>query len=180
MSGGRLARQLAPALLMLFAAATVQADPWLAPGDEGLRSDIQLLADAGILRGPITTWPMSWPDVARDALGADSSGLDEATADALLRVQRLSRAASTRGYAGSGIRVAGSVEPTNLRQFADSPREEGEIGLRASWLTDHLALNLQGAYVVDPEDNKKFRADGSYLGVNIGNFMISAGLMERW
>ena len=34
------------------------ADPWLAPGDEGLRSDIQLLADAGILRGPVTTWPL--------------------------------------------------------------------------------------------------------------------------
>ena len=44
-----------------------------------LRSDIQLLADAGILRGPVTTWPMSWPDIARDAKAADGSGLDEAT-----------------------------------------------------------------------------------------------------
>jgi hypothetical protein len=156
------------------------ADPWLAPGDEGLRSDIQLLADAGILHGPVTTWPLSWPDVARDALGATTVGLDAATADALMRVQNLSRAASTRGFAGAGYQVSGASEPRALRGFGESPREEGELKLRASWLTDHLALNLEGAAVANPDDDKRFRADGSYLGVNVGNFMISAGYMERW
>jgi hypothetical protein len=156
------------------------ADPWLAPGDEALRSDVQRLADAGILRGPVTTWPISWPDVARDALAANGVGLDDSTAEALLRVQRLSRAASGHGYAGAGIRVSGAYEPSFLRGFEDSPREEGEVALRASWLTDHLALNLQGSVVTDPDDGKHFRADGSYLGINVGNFMISAGFMERW
>ena len=61
-------------LLALFgagAASVASADPWLAPGDAGLRSDIQLLADAGIIRGPVTTWPMSWPDLARDVTGRE-------------------------------------------------------------------------------------------------------------
>jgi len=156
------------------------ADPWLAPGDEGLRSDIQVLADAGILRGPVTTWPISWPDVARDALAAKEEGLDASTAAALVRVQRLSRAASKYGYAGSGLRASGAVEPPLLRGFAETTREEGEVEMRASWLSDHLALNLQGSVVADPSDGKQWRADGSYLGVNVGNFMISAGLMERW
>jgi len=71
--------------LILAVPGLASADPWLAPGDEGVRSDIQLLADAGILRGPVTTWPISWPDVARDALAATSSGLDESTAAALIR-----------------------------------------------------------------------------------------------
>lgn len=167
-------------LLASLLVSGARADPWLAPGDEGLRSDIQLLADAGILRGPVTTWPMSWPDVARDALAADGRGLDAATADALLRVQRLSREASAPGFAGLGYRVSGAYEPVELRQFADTPREEGEIALRASWLSDNLSLNLQGAYVANPEDKKDWRPDGSYLGVNFGNFMLSAGYMERW
>ncbi len=156
------------------------ADPWLAPGDEGLRSDILLLADAGILRGPVTTWPLSWPDIARDALAADIAGYDLMTTAALLRVQRLSRAASAPGFAGAGARVRGAWQPTMLRTFEDTPREEGEVALRASWLTDHFALNLQGAVVADSEDGKTFRPDGSYLGINVGNFMISAGFMERW
>ena len=64
----------------------MRADPWLAPGNEGLRADVQLLADAGILRGPVTTWPMSWPDIARDVLSTDEIGLDEGTANALARL----------------------------------------------------------------------------------------------
>jgi hypothetical protein len=156
------------------------ADPWLAPGDEGLRSDIQMLADAGILRGPVTTWPISWPDVARDALAAKGDNLDDATAAALLRVQRLSRSASDRGFAGSGLRANVAQDPTMIRGFADTPREEGELGVRASWLSDHVALNLQGSVVANPSDNKQWRADGSYIGVNFGNYMVSAGLMERW
>jgi hypothetical protein len=158
----------------------VRADPWLAPGDAALRSDIQLLADAGVVRGPVTTWPISWPDIARDVLAADESRFDAMTGDALLRVKRLARAASADGFAGAGYRIAGAYQPSMLREFADQPREEAEVALRASWLTQHLALNLQGAYVADPVDGQELRADGSYLGVNFGNFMLSAGFMERW
>ena len=165
---------------LLLSSPFALADPWLAPGDEALRSDIQLLADTGVLRGPVTTWPLSWPDVARDALGASPLGLDGATAEALLRIQSLSRTASARGYSGAGYRVSGAADPQMLRDFGDSPREEGELSLRASWLSDHFAANLQGAVVADPDDGKKFRPDGSYLGVNVGNFMVSAGYMERW
>lgn len=171
-------------LLISVAFATLlsvaRADPWLAPGDEVLRGDIQRLADAGILRGPVTTWPISWPDVARDALQARIEELDDATADALLRVQRLARAASSPGYAGAEVRVRGTNAAAAVRGFADEPREKAEVSLRASWLSDHLALNLEGAYAADAEDGKKFRPDGSYLGVNVGNFMVSAGYMERW
>ena len=156
------------------------ADPWLEPGDAALRADIQLLADAGILRGPVTTWPISWPDIARDALSADERGLDAASALALLRVQRRSRAASVRGFTGAGIRIGAAYDPSMLREFADTPREEGEVAARAGWLSDHFAVNLQGSYVFDPDDGKKWRADGSYLGVNFGNYMLSVGLMERW
>jgi hypothetical protein len=165
-----------------MAVSPARADPWLAPGDESLRGDIQRLADAGILRGPVTTWPLSWPDVARDALAVQGLDLDLdlATENALVRVQRLARNAASRGYAGAGIRVRGAYQPEMLRTFADTPREEGELGLRASWLGDHTVVNLQAAYVVDPQDGRKFRPDGSYLGVNVGNFMISAGYMERW
>jgi hypothetical protein len=163
-----------------LAADVASAAPWIAPGDEGLRSDIQLLADAGILRGPVTTWPLSWPDVARDALAADARDLDQAQSEALMRVQRVARRAADRGFSGFGVRASGANEPVQLRSFAASPREEGEVELRASWLTSYLSLNLQGTYAVDPDDGKDFRPDGSYLGFNIGNFMVSAGYMERW
>jgi hypothetical protein len=172
-------RTLAWALIAL-APLMALAAPWIAPGDEGLRSDLELLADAGILRGPVTTWPISWPDIARDVLAPDIRPGDAATAGALQRTRRRARQASERGFGGLGIRVAGSYEPSPLREFASSPREEGELGLHASWLSDHFALSLEGTYVADPDDDKDMRLDGSYIGVNFGNFMLSAGYMERW
>jgi hypothetical protein len=156
------------------------ADPWLAPGDAGLRSDIQLLADAGILRTPVTSWPISWPDVARDVFAEPFTGKDEGVTAALIRVRRQARSAAYPGFAGLGVMAGAATDPLRERGFASSPREQGEIGMRASWLTDHLAINLQGTYAMDPADGKRFRADGSYLGINVGNFMVSAGLMERW
>ncbi|HVQ14197.1 MAG TPA: capsule assembly Wzi family protein, partial [Vicinamibacterales bacterium] len=180
MSGRSFGLMLA-GLLVAMMQGTALADPWLAPGDERIRSDIQLLADAGILHGPVTTWPMSWPDIARDALAirADST-LDSSTFDALLRIQRLARAASSRGGTGRGISVSGAVEPVQLRGFAATPREEGELAMRTGWLGDKLAINLQATVVADPDDDRSLRPDGSYIGVNVGNFMVSAGYMERW
>ena len=165
---------------VLLWSMTAAAEPWLPPGNVALRSDISLLSDAGVLRGPVTTWPVSWPDIARDVGGSMPQGLDGPTADAFVRVQRLARAASHRGFSGIGSHVSVSHEPTMLRTFDDVPREKGELGLSASWLGDHIAMKLQGTVVADPDDGKTLRPDGSYVGVNVGNFMLSAGYMERW
>jgi hypothetical protein len=175
----RLAVGRAFAIACLVCAVS-RADPWLAPGDEALRSDLHLLADAGILRGPVTTWPISWPDVARDVIAVDEAAYATAVRAALLRVRRQARIAAATGFTGSGVRVSGAFEPSAVRGFADRPREEGEIALRTGWLSDHLAINLQASYAVDPDDGQEWRADGSYVGINFGNFMLSAGLMERW
>src|SRR5690606_41875058 len=55
------------ALRRLFASAaavaladSAVAEPWLPPGDAALRADLTTLADAGVLRTPITTWPIPW------------------------------------------------------------------------------------------------------------------------
>jgi hypothetical protein len=162
------------------AATPAWPDPWITAGDPAVRSDILLLADAGILHGPVTTWPLSWPDIARDSLGAKPEDFDDATGQALRRIQRLARAASGYGYGGASVRASVASATTDLRAFDDTSRAKGEVTLRSSWLSPHLALNLQGTYAAEPVDRRELRPDGSYLGVNIGNFMVSVGYMERW
>ena len=156
------------------------AGPWASPGDELLRHDIQMLADAGILRGPVTAWPLSWPDIARDIADADDAQLGSGVRASLIRVQRRAHIEDTVGFSGLGTRVAGAHDPREFRGFSDSPREEGELTLRTGWLSDHIAVNLQGAVVADADDQRQFRPDGSYIGLNVGNVAISAGYLERW
>ncbi len=57
-------------LALLLMVATSYASPALQPGDVGLRHDIQVLADYGVIRGPVTTWPLSWDAIAADLRAA--------------------------------------------------------------------------------------------------------------
>jgi hypothetical protein len=173
--------QSVAAASLLCSMPAALADPWLAPGDLALRHDIQLLADEGIIRTPVTTWPMSWPDIARDVLAADAEASRNPLIDgALLRVQRAARTAAAVGPAGLELRVAGVGEPTELRTFSDTPRDEGEVSAAMSWLGERFAARLELTAAADPADNATLRMDNSYVGVSVGNFMVSAGLMQRW
>lgn len=164
----------------LLLAAHAAAGPWTPAGDERLRHDVQLLADSGLIDIPLTTWPASWPDIAKSVGTLGGIELDSPRAAALRRVQRRARDAAARGFDGLAFRIAGASDLSPLRGFEATPREEGELSASVSWLGDHLAFNLTATGVVDPDDGRDARADGSYLGLSIGNVMISAGLLDRW
>jgi hypothetical protein len=164
------------------------ADPWLAPGDSSLRHDIELLADAAVIRSPVTTWPMSWPDIARDVLQTEQSAVDAEDTligVALLRVQHAARRAMVAGFADSRIEASGAEKPATLRTFEDIPREDAEVSFEGAFTGDRWAMRLKAEAVVPArvdghEDDKKIRLDGSYLGLSIANLMVSAGAMDRW
>lgn len=167
-------------LLWIVSSARAEADPWIAPGNLSLRHDIQLLADEGIIRAPITTWPMSWPDVARDVLREPQGGeLRVEVSAALARVQRAARRAIGTGLAThAAAELAG--DPPALRTFSDTPREDAAVQAGASWMGRRLAAKLVVTAVEDPADDREIRLDGSYVGFALGNFMVSAGAVDRW
>jgi hypothetical protein len=161
--------------------ALSSADPWIAPGDVGLRHDLEMLADAGVVKGPVTQWPVPWPDVARDVLAfEDVQMLTTGEEGALMRVKRAARHAMHADDFGAHVRLAGSTEPDVLRGFAVTPREEGEAEAGVEWMGEHVAIRLQGTGVTDADDGKTWRPDGSYVAVSFWNLMLSAGFMDRW
>jgi hypothetical protein len=159
----------------------VAADPWLAPGDLALRNDIQLLADEGVVRTPVTSWPLSWADVVRDLTAVRSVDLrTPSLQDAYERVRREARRNTRVGVVGRHVEVQAAEHPIRVRGFDDTPREEAEFGGGLDWIGDRFATRLQVRRVLDPDDGKGVRLDGSYVGMVVGNVMISAGYMEKW
>jgi hypothetical protein len=76
-------------------------DPWIASGDTLLRHDLEVLADAGIVRGPLTTWPVPWPDIARDVLDVErDANVSPIQRASLQRVQTAARRAMQSGLTG--------------------------------------------------------------------------------
>ena len=125
--------------------------------------------------------PISWPDVARDVLAVDAAtNLDPVTSAALARVQSAARRAMRSHDLQFSTTARGAKRPIELRTFESTPRSEGELDLAASWMSERFAVNLEATGAANPSDDKSFRPDGSYIGVNVANFMISAGYQERW
>jgi hypothetical protein len=155
------------------------AGPWLDPGDSGVRHDVQILADAGVITGPVTTWPLSWADI-NVSLQASDKKLDPAEQAALARIERLIRKADRQGEIVLRGHVSAAEHPREIRSFDDGPRESAEIGAGVEWTGNRFAFRLQGQRVDDPDDGKDWRADDSYLGVAVGNWMLSASTSDRY
>ena len=165
-----------------MASRTAIAEPWVAPGELLLRSDLQLLADRGILHVPLQTWPLSWGDIARDLQSPTvSEALTSAELAALGRVrERVRVEASSSEPLASELRLALAHEPRTLRTFEDTPREDGELQAGVHWTGLRFSYRLQATVVTDPQDDQTVRPDGSYFGAVVGNWMLAAGYMERW
>src|SRR5690606_3190339 len=71
-------------------------------------------------------------------------------------------------------------DPRVIRTFDDTPREDAQLSAGLSWSGDRFAVRLNAARMWDPSDGDTFRPDGSYVGVSVGNWMLSAGCPERW
>jgi hypothetical protein len=151
----------------------------LAPGDVRLRSDLELLADSGVIELPLTTWP-----IPLDMLTAALDGVPEPSGEsaaALAAFYRVQKIVDTHKVERSLIADASvSDNPTRLRTFEDTPRTASGAGIAAARVTDDwdgtLAVGVAGA----PQDGQVLRFDGSYIQGVLGNWLVGAYAVDRW
>lgn len=176
-----LCRGLALAIgLLVFAGPLYAVSPLAPPGDYQLRHDLQTLADAGVLSGPVQMWPVSWPQIHADV--SEFEGSENLAGHELAALARVrSRVRRVRDGGGTlGMELKGGSEPQFLRSFADTPRGEAEGTLSADWLGERFAWSLRATYADDdPADETEERLDGSWVGGVFGNWMIAAGAIQR-
>ena len=172
----------ANAIILALTASVAVADPWARPGDLGLRHDIQLLADAGLIKAPVNTWPMPWAALAADLRAqpapADAS-LDVLAARARL-VRRIDEVQQLKGLQPNA-KLSVRTDAFWLRGFEDTPREEVELRGGVSWMGDRFAMRAQLSVAPDSDvDEQEWRTDGSYLAGVLGNHILYASAIDRW
>ena len=169
-------------LIMLCGATALAAgaEEVSAPGDVRLRHDLELLNDSLVMDIPLTAWPISWGDVHHALQHAEASAITSEIWPAYSRVRDRAREEVSAGDVGMRWSIAGAVEPRIIRSFENTPRSEAEATVGISWLGDRFSFNLQGMYADNPFDGDEFRPDGTYLGMKLGNWLLSAGWQERW
>ena len=173
-----LPARVAAVLLLLVAPAAAQ--PLFAPGDPLLRHDLTLLADAGPLGLPLTSWPLATADVAAAVAGVDADALGPAERNAYDRLRAALQAASGKPGPEFRFELAAAANPRFVRTFEDTVRDEASARAELAWSQRRFFLRLSAAAIQDPDDGERFRPDGSLLGAQLGNWLLSAGWQDRW
>lgn len=160
----------------LSATSPAQATGWLAPGDAGLRDDIERLVDEEVIDLPLMAWP-----IHADGLRAELDAIPE---DAKLSASQQAAIARLRRRLEPDrpveYRLSGTNRPSPVRTFDDGPREDAEIGVMADWQKGRWSARLDLAVVADPSDAQSVRPDGTYVEGRFGNWSVTAGWLERW
>jgi hypothetical protein len=180
MTLGTLTRSFIALIVGCWLTGAVSAEPWAGPGDARLRNDLQLLNDTGVINIPLTAWPVAWGDVYNSLTNASIGGLSPDARAAYDRVRRLARDEMSDGYAVIEFAASGADNPRIVRSFEHTPREETEVMAGVSWVGEWFAFNLRATYADNPLDGDEYRPDGTYVGVALGNWMLSAGWQDRW
>jgi hypothetical protein len=156
------------------------AEPLAAPGDMRLRHDLELLNDSGVINVPLTAWPVSLGDVHNAIGAADVDDVSEASRAAYDRVREHLALEFETGTVRYRFGLAASENPRVIRGFENTPREEGETSVGLSWIGNRFAVNLAATYASNPFDDEEFRPDGTYVGMALGNWMLTAGWQDLW
>jgi hypothetical protein len=147
---------------------------YVSVGDGQLRSDLKLLADAGIIRLSTMAWPMPRADVAR-ALGDARITGDTGLAIVLGRV----RAAVLGPAPTSGVRLVGG-HPARLRDFDTPGREDANVTVWTTTGDANWSATGVVSWVNDPADRHPVRLDGSEFTMHVGNWLLSINALDRW
>lgn len=154
------------------------AAPWTPSDDAGLRLSVEWLADRGCIVAPVTSWPIMW---------ADLQLVEEATDDCRLSPawQHVRSRKVAQGSSGS-LTLAGGNQTPLFRYFSAPPREKAQATLRLETHHTHFSAGLSASYVAEPQGldrqdvSNRWRADGSYLAGQLGNWSLGVGAIDRW
>ncbi len=165
--------------LLFSLSSEIKAEPWLDTRDAWLRADIEYLSDIGVIKVPISTWPLMWAPILNDLNNVNIDNLSESELRVFKRVKRKGRF-ETKLDTHSYLSLKAGNQGKILRHFGDDRREKAEITSKTTGVSKNFAWNIEATRALDPIDGEEQRLDNSYLAAVWGNWVVSLGAQERW
>lgn len=176
---GKRFAPLAPisiAALMLLAQPAFAA-PWADVGDRQLRMDVEILKSAGIIRGPVNSWPLPWAQIDNGINSIGSAPLAPQVAAALARVRALSERA--RQTSTREITIAATNKVQLVRDFGGGARQKVDAAYHGEIDTGAFFVSYGVSYRSN-DVGKDYNFEPGYVAVKSGNWAVYAGFNEVW
>ena len=168
-------------LSIILCHSSIYAEPWLKAGDSLVRHDVTVLADAGMITSPITTWPISVASIDHDFKNFEGyNSLSDSEKHSYDRLQRRINREKRTYESVPEYGFTASREDAVVRSFQNTARSDLQLNAGISKLTNRFAFRVETQLVDNASDQKNVRFDGSYVAGVFGNTIVSAGYVDRW
>jgi hypothetical protein len=164
-------------------AVAASASPWAEVGDSQLRSDIQLLANAGIIDDITTQWPIPWAGLI-SKLRDEVSLSDEPifVREAARRVMAYAKAHMVRNTFSGEAYWDFTNQKDVVRGFDGMGRYDGQSHISAEYLDSDTAVRLSVGITSDKYTGSgtMYDPEGTYIAQRIGGTVVYAGYLDHW
>ena len=168
------------AMAALMTATPVLAGPFAEVGDTQLRQDVDLLKAAGLIQGPVDSYPLPWEQIEPALDDArDGRKLDPYLEAAVSRLERLD------DFARKPLTFEANIAATNkvatARPFGDEARGQFDGSVAVAYSSDVLSVKLGVGYRTGgTQVGKKYNFEPSEISVRLGNWAVYAGYTQEW
>jgi len=163
--------------ISLLFSPSIFAEPWINTSDIYLKSNIQYLADSGLILTPTTTYPLMWDDIMRDVAKINTSILNKNQKKAYFYITHQAKLAK---HNLTTIKASMASNNNRFTSFGDSFRNKNSVQIQSRVMVENFAAKITNTYVSSPIDGKKNRFDESYIAAYLGNWVLSLGKQNRW
>lgn len=170
-------------LAITVVASTARGSPWAEVGDVQLRSDIQLLAAAGVIDQITTHWPLPWTGLLASLTRPDVLlGQPSNVTEAAERVLRRLHTQLDPGLRRASARVDIASTPSIVRDFGAMGRDNAEARVSAEMIFETTAIRISAGGELSGWNGGQGRLlpDGSYIAQRVGDAIVYAGYMTHW
>ncbi|MEW6990882.1 capsule assembly Wzi family protein [Colwelliaceae bacterium 6441] len=170
---------LSHALFILFLLSPIKlyAEPWVDTSNIFLRANIQYLADKGIIKAPVTTFPLMWQDIASDINNVSHFQLDESTKESLRYVKHQLKLAKRSQRT---IEINTATATKRFTSFGEDYRANNNLKISTTFISNQVAGKISANYSTSASSDEHIQFDGSYAAFFLGNWVVSAGMQDRW
>jgi hypothetical protein len=167
--------------VLLSSEVSALASPWAEVGDNQLRSDIELLAAAGVIEDVTTQWPLPWKSVMSDLNRQSLARQPAAVQTAARRVMAQAEAGTAQGYAAS-VSLDATNTPSVVYSFDGMGRGEGQAQFSLDGTSGIFSGRISlGAITQNFRRNTfKLMPDDSYVSAQLGGVRVYAGYLDHW
>ncbi|WP_173920582.1 hypothetical protein [Pseudidiomarina piscicola] len=172
------------ALTLTLSSVHVSATPWLDAEELHVRHSLQVLADAGLLSAPVTTFPVMWRPLLADLSALDPQQLSDLQQVAYYKLMAL--LSYHKGSAYTSVRVAG-VTDTGAQPSYNRPMEgKASVAVTHERIGDSVAGRIRTTYRDSSLSlNPRVRTEnlswqGSYAAAMAGDWVLSVDQLHTW